>query len=63
MAAVRPTALIGAAAAQKPFTREVVQALIAATEARAGAGARPVVLALSNPSSVAECTAQARALP
>ena len=58
VAAVQPTALIGAAAAQKPFTREVLRALVAAAEARCGDGARPVVLALSNPSDVAECTAQ-----
>ena len=58
VAAVQPTALVGAAAAQKPFTRDVLQALTAAAEARAGAGARPIVLALSNPSDVAECTAQ-----
>ena len=58
VAAVQPTALIGAAAAQKPFTREVLQALVSAAEARCGDGARPVVLALSNPSDVAECTAQ-----
>ncbi len=58
VAAVQPTALIGAAAARKPFTRDVLQALTAATEARGGPGARPVVLALSNPSDVAECTAQ-----
>ena len=58
VAMVQPTALIGAAAAQKPFTREVLQALLTAAEARCGDGARPVVLALSNPSDVAECTAQ-----
>ena len=58
VAGIQPTALVGAAAAQKPFTREVLQALTAAAEARGGAGARPVVLALSNPSDVAECTAQ-----
>ena len=60
VAAVKPTALIGAAAAQKPFTREVIQALVAGAETRDGAGTRPVVLALSNPSSVSECTAQVR---
>ena len=32
VAAVQPTALIGAAAAQKPFTREVLQALVSAAE-------------------------------
>ena len=62
VAAVQPTALIGAAAAKKPFTREVLQALTAAAEARVGPGTRPVVLALSNPSDVAECTAQVERL-
>lgn len=49
--AFRPTALIGASAQSGLFTRPVLAALARASE-------HPVVLALSNPTSKAECTAE-----
>jgi malate dehydrogenase (oxaloacetate-decarboxylating)(NADP+) len=47
----RPTALIGASAQSGLFTRPVLEAM-------ARASAHPVVFALSNPTSKAECTAE-----
>jgi malate dehydrogenase (oxaloacetate-decarboxylating)(NADP+) len=51
VAAVRPTALIGASGQGGLFTRPVLEALAQAT-------ARPLVFALSNPTSKSECTAE-----
>ena len=48
---LRPTALIGAAGVPAVFTQEVVEAMSAVNP-------RPVVFALSNPTSKAECTAE-----
>lgn len=49
--AVKPTALIGVSGSAKAFTRDVVARMTALN-------ARPVVFALSNPTSKAECTAE-----
>jgi malate dehydrogenase (oxaloacetate-decarboxylating)(NADP+) len=49
---VRPTALIGVSGAGGTFTRPVLEAMAEGT-------ARPAVFALSNPTSCAECTAEA----
>lgn len=49
--ALRPTALVGASGVPGTFTRPVLEAL-------AGAVERPIVFALSNPTSKAECTAE-----
>ena len=48
---VKPTALIGAFAASGAFTQEVLRKMATLNE-------RPIVFALSNPTSKAECTAQ-----
>ncbi len=48
--ALRPTALIGVSGQPRTFTREVVEAMATLNE-------RPVVFALSNPTSKSECTA------
>jgi malate dehydrogenase (oxaloacetate-decarboxylating)(NADP+) len=49
--ALRPTALIGVSGMPAAFTREIVASM-------AQFNARPVVFALSNPTSKAECTAE-----
>jgi malate dehydrogenase (oxaloacetate-decarboxylating)(NADP+) len=49
--AIRPHVLIGATGAPGTFTREVVERMSAINE-------RPVIFALSNPTSRAECTAE-----
>ncbi len=49
--ALKPTTLIGASAHPKTFTREILEAIAKLNE-------RPMVFALSNPTSKAECTAE-----
>ena len=48
---VKPTVLVGAAAVPAVFTKGVVEAMCASAP-------RPVIFALSNPTSKAECTAE-----
>lgn len=48
---IKPTMLIGASGQAKSFTREIVTTM-------AGLNERPVIFALSNPTSKAECTAE-----
>lgn len=49
--ALKPTAIIGVAAVAKTFTRPILEAMARFNE-------RPIVFALSNPTSKSECTAQ-----
>ena len=49
--ALRPTALIGVSGAASAFDKPVLQAMVRINE-------RPIVFALSNPTSKAECTAE-----
>ncbi|XP_043709684.1 NADP-dependent malic enzyme-like [Telopea speciosissima] len=49
--AIKPTVLIGSSGAGQTFTKEVVEAMASFNE-------KPVVLALSNPTSQSECTAE-----
>jgi len=47
---IKPTAIVGASAQPKTFSREILEAMARLNE-------RPMVFALSNPTSKAECTA------
>jgi malate dehydrogenase (oxaloacetate-decarboxylating)(NADP+) len=49
--ALKPTAIIGVGATPNTFTREVIEAMTQMNE-------RPIVFALSNPTSRSECTAE-----
>ncbi|KAL0426979.1 UNVERIFIED_CONTAM: NADP-dependent malic enzyme [Sesamum latifolium] len=49
--AIKPTALIGTSGVGKTFTKEVVEAIASFTQ-------KPLIMALSNPTSQSECTAE-----
>ncbi|XP_073132451.1 NADP-dependent malic enzyme [Henckelia pumila] len=49
--AIKPTALIGTSGVGKTFTKEVVEAMAAFNK-------KPLIMALSNPTSQSECTAE-----
>jgi len=49
--ALKPTALIGVSGTPATFTKEIVESMTAMNE-------RPIIFALSNPTSKAECTAE-----
>ncbi|KZV58831.1 NADP-dependent malic enzyme, chloroplastic-like [Dorcoceras hygrometricum] len=48
---IKPTVLIGSSGAGRTFTKEVIQAIASFNE-------KPIILALSNPTSQSECTAE-----
>ncbi|TJX49773.1 NAD-dependent malic enzyme, partial [Soehngenia saccharolytica] len=49
--AIKPTALIGTSGVGKTFTKEVIESVSSFNE-------KPIILALSNPTSQSECTAE-----